>query len=144
MNMNIHKVAILGCGAVALVLVLMALVFTPVPHGGAIRNQIEAGLLLENAHPEMATTGPFRVQRVKLSDTVTLTPAHEQVAMGYVFTLQVDGSTFVIEAHPSRIGKTGMWSFFRDGAGTVRVGYGEPANAESRPWRSPLPVEKKQ
>jgi hypothetical protein len=75
---------------------------------------------------------------------VTLIPEHEQIAVGYVLTLHVDVSTFVIEARPSKVGKTGMCSFYRDGAGVVRVAYGERANAESRRWDSPLPLEKQQ
>src|ERR1017187_4854864 len=86
----ISKVGAYGFGAAVFVLAVLALVFTPVPRGTAVRNQIEVALLLSEARLEMTTTAPPRIQRVRLSDSVTLIPEHEQIAVGYVLTLHVD------------------------------------------------------
>jgi len=47
-------------------------------------------------------------------------------------------SGFTIEAYPVEVGKTGLFSFFRDESGVIRFEtLGRRANAASRPYYQP-------
>ena len=127
-------IGLVALASVVAIVIIIAL-FVPLP-SQAIHNQRELLSLLRKAHLEMTPTGTPEVKRVALAGRVTLVPERDQIAAGYILRLHIQSSTFTIEANPVQVGKTGLFSFFRDKFGIVRFEpeIGKPANENSRPW----------
>jgi hypothetical protein len=135
---RIDKILMSIIVATALTIVTAILIFAS-PRDRAIRNQMELVRLMARAHPDL-TAVP--IERVILGDGTALVPEREQIVVGYVLRAHVQSSTFTLEAQPVKVGKTGLFSYFRDDAGVIRFEMGEKrASTGSRPLVQPLPDE---
>lgn len=139
MNSFISRAVVRACAAVALS-VFFLLTFCVTPRSRSVINQIEVVRLLESARAEWSSTGIHQVQRIVFLDRTSLLPETEQVVGGYKVRVHVRSSRFTIEATPLIVGKTGLFSFFRDELGVVRYepALGQPAGADSRRWSQAL------
>jgi hypothetical protein len=63
---------------------------------------------------------------VSLGDTLSLAPNQSREIQGYVFTLQVQGNSFRVNAVPRKEKETGYYSFFVTEDHIVRYGGGRP------------------
>ena len=113
------------------IIIILAIVVSP--RDPLIRNQMKLVQLLAKAHPQLTTVEPLRIQTVIIGDHLTLLPDRDQVVAGYILRAHVQSATFMIEAQPVEVGKTGFFSYFRDEAGVIRFEMDKRATAESRP-----------
>jgi hypothetical protein len=122
-------------GSVTIAALVLIAIFVS-PQSAAVRNQRRVVSLLVRAAPDSASAGGEAIQRVLLGDGVSLVPQKEQVDAGYVLKLEVRSAAFSIKARPVIPGKTGLFAFFRDEDGVIRVetNLGRPADVRSRPW----------
>ena len=127
------------CAGGALALMVFVGVFLQLPEP-AKRNRAQLVRALAKPRIDWSSGDHSRIERVVLAGRITLVPEVDQILAGYVVRLHTRSSAFTIEARPLVVGKTGLFSYFRDEAGVIRFEPepGKPAGAESRRWTAVL------
>ena len=133
-----HK-ALAACAGSALALMVFVGVFLPLPNP-AKRNRNQLVRALEKPRIKWSLGDRSRIEGVVLASDILLIPDHDEIVAGYVVRLRTRSSAFTIEARPLVVGKTGLFSYFRDEAGIIRFEPepGKLAGAESRRWSALL------
>jgi len=127
------------CAGAALALIVFVGVFLQLPNA-AKRNRTQLVRALAKPRIDWSSDDHSRIERVVLAGRITLLPEVDEIVAGYVVRLHTRSSAFTIEAKPLVVGKTGLFSYFRDEAGVIRFEPepGKPAGDESRRWTAPL------
>jgi hypothetical protein len=122
---------------VLLLVVVWVAQFIPLSNT-AVRNQNRVVSLLRQARRALAPGRVPEVGTVALGGGLTLAPERDRVIAGYIFKAHVRAGSFTVEARPVKVGKSGLFSLFRDEEGIVRFEpvLGRPADGNSRPWGS--------
>jgi hypothetical protein len=127
--------SIIGATALPILIGLLLLIS---PRGPAIRNQAKVVRLLTGAHPEFTAAGSRQIERIALGNGITLMPEREQIAVGYTLQAHVQSSNFTIEAQPVKVGRNGLFSYFRDETGAIRFETGEKRANVPKPSIRPV------
>jgi hypothetical protein len=98
----------------------------------ALKNQRQVIALLASARPIPGTPGTGGIAEIALGNHLRLQPEHEELVLGYTFRLRVQSFSFTVEATPVEVGKTGLYSLFRDASGVIHFELGRPATEHSR------------
>lgn len=120
----------------AAIAILLLISIEP-PRSLAVRNQGKVALLLRRAHFD--SVGAVHSQ-IMLGNGLVIMPERATAVCGYILIAHLHSSAFSIEARPISPGKTGLFTYFRDDAGVLRVEVGEEkAGPKSRPLGPYLP-----